>query len=246
MNIIFAGYRKWSHKILENLLKEKNDQWKIVASLTPLNPEGNFKKLPIPCIELDPTRLNDVNNNDILKIYKPDLFLFYGWSWMIPESLYTSHICLCLHTSPLPKYRGGSPLQHQIIRGEKTSAISIFRVVKDLDAGDIYGQKPFSLKGTMDQIFDRIVEAGTSETINVLNGLVKDTLRPFPQEASQVTFFKRRRVEESELTITDFKTKTADELYDFIRALGDPYPNAFIRCKDGKKLFLTDAIIEND
>ena len=27
-----------------------------------------------------------------------------------------------LHPSPLPKYRGGSPIQNQIINGEKKSA----------------------------------------------------------------------------------------------------------------------------
>ena len=33
--------------------------------------------------------------------------------------------------------------------------------------------------------------------------------------------------------------KSAHELYDKVRMLNDPYPNAFIRCKNGDKLFIT-------
>ena len=48
-----------------------------------------------------------------------------------------------LHPSPLPKFRGGSPIQNQIIRGEKISAVTIFKINKIIDGGDIYFQKNF-------------------------------------------------------------------------------------------------------
>ncbi|MFH1833023.1 MAG: formyltransferase family protein [Candidatus Levyibacteriota bacterium] len=242
MNVIFFGYRKWSYQILKNLLRENDKQWKIVTAITIPKPEANFSALQIPCLKVNPKTLD--KEIATLEKYTPEIFLFYGWSWMIPPSLYKSHLCLCLHTSPLPKYRGGSPLQHQIIRGEKTSAVSIFRMVKELDAGDIYGQKTFSLNGTINNIFDRIVKTGSEETIKVLDGLVKNELKPIRQNELHATFYKRRKAEESELTIEDFRTKTAQELYNFIRSLGDPYPNAFIKCKNGKKLFFKKVSIE--
>ena len=48
-----------------------------------------------------------------------------------------------LHPSPLPKFRGGSPIQNQIIRGKKISAVTIFKINKIIDGGDIYFQKNF-------------------------------------------------------------------------------------------------------
>ena len=33
----------------------------------------------------------------------------------------------------------------------------------------------------------------------------------------------------------------ADDVHDKIRALQNPYPNAFITCKDGTKLYLTES-----
>lgn len=178
---------------------------------------------------------------DVTELGEADVVLYYGWSEMIPKEIYERKICLILHPSPLPKYRGGSPIQHQIINGEKESAITILKATDKLDAGDIYSQTAFSLEGNLSEIFERIIEIGTQDTIRILEaierpqGIVEYTV----QDDSKATTFKRRKPEESE--ILDIHSKTAQELYNFIRALQDPYPNAFIKCKDGKKLYLTGA-----
>ena len=172
-------------------------------------------------------------------IDEADVVLYYGWSWKIKPDIYKKKLCLILHPSPLPKYRGGSPLQHQIINGEKQSAVTILQVTDKLDAGDIYSQTPFSLDGTLDEIFGRIVTIGTMDTIKVLSDIERGRPKTYKQIEAVATSYKRRLPEESELKRVDFSKKTAKELYDFIRALASPYPNAFIRCKDGKKLYFT-------
>lgn len=177
----------------------------------------------------------------ITDIDKANVVLYYGWSWKIPKEIYSKKLCLILHPSPLPKYRGGSPLQHQIIAGEKQSAVTICKVVDRLDTGDIYSQTPFSLEGTLDEIFERIVKIGTRDTIQILHSIENNTIKTYKQIDSKATTFKRRKPIESELKLKDFKTKSAKELYNFIRALADPYPNAFIKCKDGKKLYFTGS-----
>ena len=50
-----------------------------------------------------------------------------------------------LHAGSLPKYRGGSPLNWQIINGEKKLGISVIKMIRALDAGPIYSQKKFLL-----------------------------------------------------------------------------------------------------
>lgn len=175
---------------------------------------------------------------------KADVVLYYGWSDMIPKEIYENKICLILHPSPLPKYRGGSPLQHQIMAGEKVSAVTICRVTDRLDAGDIYSQTPFSLEGKLSDVFKKITEIGIKDTIKVLKEIEDGTINPTPQKEDG-TYYKRRKPEESEIYIEDFKNKTAEEMYNFIRALADPYPNAFIICKDGKKVYFTGARLES-
>lgn len=242
MNVLYFGYRKWAYQILKKLLLQKNNAWKICGTVTIIKPEAKFENLPIPCYKLDP--LDKKGLHEIIKEHKADILLVYGWSWIIPKEIWRNYSTLVMHTSPLPKYRGGSPLQHQIMAGEKTSAVTIFKADGGLDTGPIFGQTPFSLEGSLDQIFKRIVARGVSETVKILEGISDGNIHPTQQESSKATTFKRRKPEASQLTIQDFKTKSAQQLYNFIRALADPYPNAYIICKDGKKLYFTDARIE--
>ena len=61
----------------------------------------------------------------LLKEFKPDLILWYGWSWIVEDTFVSEYESIMLHPSPLPKYRGGSPIQNQIINGEKIVALAI-------------------------------------------------------------------------------------------------------------------------
>jgi len=164
---------------------------------------------------------------------KNDIIFFLGWSWIIPNNILQKHKCICLHPSPLPKYRGGSPIQHQIINGESLSAVTFFKMTDKLDEGPILYQEYFSLKGNLKDVFSRIIPLGTSGILRILTFNIKEEL----QDESQATFYKRRKPEDSEISIEDFKKYTAKELHNKIRALQDPYPNAYIKCKD-KKLFI--------
>lgn len=242
MKVAYFGYRQWAFKILRNLLKKRSSKWQISDLITTAHPEKGLEKLSLPLHKINPSDKKALAK--ILRQIKPDILLVYGWSWIIPREIFNKYLTLILHTSPLPKYRGGSPLQHQILAGEKISAVSIFQADTGIDTGDIYAQKPFSLEGKLDDIFKRIISSGTRATFEVLNRLTKGKIIPVSQDNSKATSFKRRKPEESEITIKDLKNKTSEELYNFIRALEDPYPNAYIICKDGKKLFLNSACLE--
>lgn len=213
MRVIFCAYREWALQIFKELYKLPH----------------NFLLIKSP----DDLILNECEN------FKPDLILFYGWSWIVSDSYLNLAPCVCLHPSPLPKYRGGSPIQNQIINGEQKSAVTLFYMLDKIDAGDIILQEEISLEGHLQQILDRIVETGIKLTKELLNGKMDGT----PQDESKASFFKRRQPHQSELTADDFKNKTAEELYNIIRALEDPYPNAFIKCKGGRKLLFKNVVI---
>ena len=142
-----------------------------------------------------------------------------------------------LHPSPLPKYRGGSPLQNQIINGELESKVSIFLMNHEMDAGPLLFQESFSLNGNMKNILKRIEEIGTK--------LTKKILEEFPvvyeQNHNEATYFKRRKIESSQITIDEIKNKDALYLFNKIRMLSDPYPNAYLKTKDGKYLLIKEV-----
>lgn len=247
MRILYAGYRKWAYDLLKNLIRlQEGKTWKIVGVITTTEAEADFNELVNQCYIFTPTELKNPEFTSSPKFKKilelrPDVILFYGWSWKVPNELLKTAKCIGLHPSPLPKYRGGSPIQHQIIAGEKKSAVSLYYLEEELDSGDILAQKEFSLYGDLKDILARITKIGTILTAEVLDKMTRNELKPIPQNHSKATIYRRRKPEESEITLEEIKTKTARELYNKIRALQDPYPNAFIRCKNGTKLYIVKA-----
>jgi methionyl-tRNA formyltransferase len=217
MRIACVSYRKWALDIYDYLMSNTDHTFLIIRS----------KK------QYDENAIRD---------FKPDYVLFYGWSWIIAETLLNDITCIMLHPSPLPKYRGGSPIQNQIIAGESTSMVTLFKMNESVDAGDIYYQKEFSLEGSLDDIFLRITDIGTELSIQ----LFTERKKPVAQYHTLATYYKRRKSSESEITIEEMNTKAANYLYNKIRMLADPYPNAFIRTIDGKKLLIKVAEIKED
>ena len=178
-----------------------------------------------------PDQLTQLSN----MFHKNDTIFFLGWSWIVDKNIIDNYNCICLHPSPLPKYRGGSPIQNQIINKEQVSSVSFFKMNDKLDQGKILYQAPFSLKGELNDIFSRIIELGTFG----IHHIMASNPKGIKQDESEATYCKRRKPEESEITIDEIMNKSAHELYDKVRMLNDPYPNAFIRCKNGDKLFIT-------
>ena len=154
------------------------------------------------------------------------LFIFFPhWSWIISEDIFQAFECVVFHMTDLPFGRGGSPLQNLIVRHVYDSKISAIRVVKELDGGDVYLKKPISLRrGSAEEIFRALAEIVFGEMIPEI--LFKAPV-PIPQQG-EITFFKRRKPEESNIGTAHIATLT--DVYDFIRMLdGEGYPQAFLQ-----------------
>ena len=145
-----------------------------------------------------------------------------------------------LHPSPLPKYRGGSPIQNQIINGETQSAVTIIEMTDKLDAGDILAQESISLDGNIKEILKRLTRVGTRVTKRIVSG----TITRRKQDETEATFYNRRKEKDNEITVREILNQDSQYLYNKIRMLGDPYPCAYIMTVDGKKLLIKDVSIE--
>ena len=179
--------------------------------------------------------------NSLVKEYNPDFVLFYGWSWMIDKDIIGDYKCIMLHPSKLPKYRGGSPIQNQIIRGVNDSAVTLFIMNEEMDSGNIVFQESMSLSGSIDDIFNRIEGLGYKGTMQFLNHPT-DGVKQIEEDA---TYFKRRTEQQSEITLKELKEQPAKYIYNKIRMLQDPYPNAYFKSKDGKRIIFKDAAIKD-
>lgn len=167
-----------------------------------------------------------------LQKISPRYIFFLHWSWLVPESIWSTTECVCFHMTDVPYGRGGSPLQNLILRGHKKTKLTALKMVKELDAGPVYGQRELMLSGTAEEIYKRAGEL----SVELIKWLVKDSPKPTPQQGNPVVF-ERRRPEQSELELT----QSNEALYDFIRMLDAPgYPKAFIK-QSGARMEFSNA-----
>ncbi len=172
-----------------------------------------------------------------------DLLLVLGWYYMIPEKVreLTSHGAWGIHASLLPRYAGGAPLNWAIINGEEETGITLFRMKSGVDDGDIIRQVSFPI-GPNDYISD-VYEKATAASKEVLRAALTNigdlTFRP--QNPEEIQVYPQRKPEDGEIDMT----KNSKEIFDFIRAQAPPYPGAFFRTVDGKKIVIERARVES-
>lgn len=208
---LFFGYRSWATNIFSNVSNDED--------------EYTF-----------------VNNNSLCSIefidqIKPDVIFFYGWSWYVKKEITDKYLCLCLHPSKLPEFRGGSPIQNQIMAGIKNSAVTIFKMGTGIDDGEIYIQLSLDLSGYINDIYKRMEIMGTHGTKAFIKDYKNNSVVWIAQNEKQSTTYKRLKPSDSEILPEDFKKNSAEYFYNKIRGLQSPYPEAFIKCKSGKLIF---------
>lgn len=254
MRIIFCGYRKWSHQIFRDVLDNIEQFFKYNEDIENINipivvtskgkQEVNFSDLDVPVVEL---RNETEDLYDVIYEYKPDAMFLVGWSWRVSEEVLNATKCFCIHPSKLPRYAGGSPIQNQIIAGEKNSAVTLFKMTSGLDDGPIMQQKEISLEGTLNDIFKRVIEVGTEQIITTIRLLPSWSEGYLTEQVGKGTVCKRRKPKNSEITNKEMMKSSAEYLYNKIRCVAPNdyanYPVAYFVCADGKKIYFGETWI---
>jgi methionyl-tRNA formyltransferase len=179
----------------------------------------------------------NINSNyKFLQDFKNNIFISAGFSKIFSKNIIKiPNFFLNLHAGKLPKYRGGSPLNWQIINNEKYYGISIIKVKSGIDTGDIYGEKKIKLK-----LNDNILSVHKKVNLEfpkllyiVLEKIIKKRIKLLKQNNRKAIYWHQR----SDLDgYIDFKNKKAIEVYNFIRALNHPYKGAWALTDSFKKV----------
>jgi methionyl-tRNA formyltransferase len=151
---------------------------------------------------------------------------------------------LNLHASLLPRYRGASPIQTAIACGEKTTGVSLMRIVRELDAGPVADCERFPV-GELDtaaEIETKVAAACVPLLARTLPLLAEGRLVFLEQDASHAIYCRRLAKEDGTV---DFHT-TARVLAARINGLF-PWPCCSVDV-DGLavKIGLADAPSEGD
>lgn len=141
-----------------------------------------------------------------------------------------------IHGGLLPKYRGANVLNWVLINGETETGVTIHKVTKDVDVGDIVAMKKVSIgfNDTALTLREKLKNA-TIALIKASWGLLnKNPIPVYPQDESRAKTWRRRKPEDGLINWN----RPAIEIYNLIRALVAPWPGAFYFDENGQKVVI--------
>lgn len=206
---------------------------------TPVKIEALKHQIPV----FQPEKIGTLG--DEIKALDLDLIVTCAYGQFIPERILNTprYGAINVHASLLPKYRGGAPIHKAIINGETQSGISLMRMVKKMDAGDVLFQEtcPIHLDDDVQALHDRLMDLGSKMIKEHLPKLFDTELLSHPQDEEKVSFAYNITSEEE---FVDFNRPLLD-VYNQIRGL-HPWPVAHAIFEGKKvKLYIARMLKQN-
>jgi len=233
MRIIFFGSDDFAAVHLEHLL---NSGHELLCCVTgPDKPQGRGMKLvlspikemtlarAIPCMQPVSLKNNDIV--DTLKSYEADIFVVVAYGRLLTQEILNipQMICMNVHGSLLPKYRGAAPVNWAVLNGDKETGVTVQKMALALDAGDIIAQEVMSIDDDENaaQLRRRMAQVGAQLLVKVLGQYPAGQFPLKPQNEKQVTLAPKLTKEMSKI---DWH-KEARFIMDQVRGL-QPWPGA--------------------
>ncbi len=195
---------------------------------------------------LNKLKVKDVNSQEFISTLSklnPDIFIVAGFPQIFSKELLSlpNKFTINQHAGLLPKYRGGSPLNWQIIQGEKNIGISLIKMDEGIDSGEIILEDNFCL-ANHENIYDAHCKTNklfAAMTIKALNLLRQNKLKFEPQNEGEAIYWHQRSQIDGKIFWRDSK---AEDILNLIRAITIPYPGAYT-FKNNFKVIIFSAII---
>jgi methionyl-tRNA formyltransferase len=219
IKIAFFGTSDFSLIVLDEL--KKNGIIPELIVTTPDKPQGRKMILtPTPTkvwaennsIEyITPAKLKE--EGFLKKISDYNLFIVASYGKIIPKEVIDmpEYKVLNIHPSLLPKYRGPSPLQGQILNDEKEVGISIMLIDEQVDHGNIITQEKVEIKNWpigFYELEELLAKKGSEMLAKILPKWIKGDIKTKEQEHDLATF-----------------TKKVEKIDGFIKLEDNPYKN---------------------
>lgn len=239
-------------EILERLAETQGPPVHVFTQ--PPREAGRGRKLtPTPVQELcerkgwEFSAVENVNTDEamlILAAKQPTLILVAAFGQILKKPILEfPKYCLNVHASLLPKYRGAAPFQRAILNGDTETGVTIQRMARKLDTGDILIQKriPILRQETSGQLLDRLTKLGAEALIEAVKLIESGKEHFTAQIESDATYAAKLDKKDSPL---DFKL-SALEIERRVYGL-QPWPIAETKLgKDRLQIYAAQALESN-
>ena len=184
---------------------------------------------------LTPERIDDAFIES-LKAYGCEYAIVVAYGKILPQALIDAFPMgvLNIHYSLLPKYRGASPVEGALLKGETVTGVSIQQMVYELDAGDVLATKETEIlpEETTRELRPRLVSLGSELLVSILPAFEAGTLTPVPQDPAEATHTRKIKKEAGELSLSGDPL----ENWNRYRAYAESPGTYFFMEKDGKRI----------
>jgi len=271
MKFAFFGTSEFSVYVLEELKKHDIVPNLIVASsdkpkgrkliITPPPTKIWAEKNNIPVYQ--PKSLRSLKKDGtpfkepakkVLEKTKWNLFLVASYGKIIPAEIFNipTHKTLNIHPSLLPKYRGASPIQSQILNdfanpdrsgGEKNVGVTLMQIDEGMDTGPIILQENTQLDewpiGSL-ELEKTLAVQGAKMFAQILPDWLEDKIKPNKQDDSKATECGKIEKSDGEIDLNGDPYKN----YLKIKAY-EGWPGTYF-FKYGKRIKITEAEFKED
>ncbi len=173
----------------------------------------------------------------------PDCCPVVAYGALLPERTLAvpTHGWVNLHFSLLPAYRGAAPVQRALMDGVTTTGATTFQIVRELDAGPVYGTitDPVGPLDTAGVLLDRLAVRGAGLLVETLDAIAAGAV-PTPQPTEGLTY--AAKVEPEDVRI-DW-SRPASELARLVRG-ASPEPGAWTTYEGQRfRILLAEAVAD--
>lgn len=245
LNIWFIGTGNFSALCLENFLKNSVSFSKIITGM-PTRSGRNNKEIPshVELLasqnNLNVIRTGSLSKNDVLisdfKNNTPDLIFVIDFGQIIREPFLNGAKfgCLNIHPSSLPRWRGAAPIQRALLNNDKKIGVSVFRLVQEMDAGNILAQNEFDVNDSdsAKNLYEKLASEGVNLATKIIQKINNsDFISEIKQDDSLATYAHKLEKSDFEISL-DY---TSQQIFNTVRAL-NMSGGAFLRLKNNKRL----------
>ncbi len=114
-----------------------------------------------------------------------------------------------IHGSLLPRHRGASPIQTALLEGDTETGITIMKMVREMDAGDILSTYtiPLSPDETSGSLFEKFAVHSGPVVLEAIRSYAKGYICLLPQNHADATFTKKLEKSDGEMVWAGYSSK---------------------------------------
>ncbi|MDR0506595.1 MAG: hypothetical protein LBH32_07245 [Dysgonamonadaceae bacterium] len=189
----------------------------------------------VPLMKIN--HVNDIALKNKLREIQIDYLFIIGWSQIADSELINiaRYGTFGIHPTLLPEGRGRASIPWAIIKGLQQTGVTMFRLDDGVDTGDIASQQVIPLEDseTATTLYRKVNSAHEDLIAKVYRDMLSGRIELRKQDSSKATEWAGRTPADGEI-FPDITT--AEQAERLIRATTHPYPGAYVRTADGKKI----------